>query len=450
MKILVIDDDTALCRSMQIHLERSGHEVHLAHTAGDGLNRFETELPDLMFVDLKLPDRSGLDVLRTTNQSAHPCLSVMITGTQDMKATIEAVRLGAFDYIRKPLDLDAVLLTVEKAGQQRARARKSTPIEAADADGQPHEIVGASPNIIEVIKQIGLLSQSRIPVLILGESGTGKELVARALHEAGSPGRPFIALNCSSVVNTLLESELFGHIKGAFTGADSDKPGRLEMAGEGTIFFDEIGDMAIELQAKLLRAIQERSFERVGSVKSQPLRARVIAATHRDLESMVASGAFREDLYYRLAVSTIRVPPLRERRDDIPALAQRLLARICRDLHRPITSIDAKGVQRLQAYDWPGNVRELENVLTRAALFTRGDTILDENISRSLGSSPVRRDTPQAPIKTLREAEREHVEAALFATGWNITHTATMLDISPTTLRKKIHDYELTPPREFA
>lgn len=449
MRILVIDDDAALCRSLQIHLERGGHVVDVAHTAEDGIEKYSSGDFDLAFVDLKLPDRSGLEVLKTIQSSSKPGLTVMITGTQDMKATIEAVRLGAFDYIRKPLDLDAVLVTVEKAGRETMREAGKKRV-AIEAEYTPLEIVGGSPNTIEVIKQIGLLSQSRIPVLVLGESGTGKELVARALHEASSPGKPFVAVNCSSVVSTLLESELFGHVRGAFTGADSDKMGRLELAGEGTIFFDEIGDMAVDLQAKLLRAIQERSFERVGSVKSISLRARIVAATHRNLESMVASGAFREDLYYRLAVSTIHVPPLRERRDDVPLLAMHLLARLARELHRPVTAIHEKAMRRLQAYDWPGNVRELENVLTRAALLTRGDTVMEQEIAASLGSLLAPKNTTPAAIKTLRDAERDHVETALFSTGWNVSQTAALLDISPTTLRKKIHDYGLTPPREMA
>lgn len=448
MKILVIDDDAALCRSLQIHLERGGHSVDIGRDATDGIAKYASGSFDLAFVDLKLPDKSGLEVLKSI-QNAGGGLAVMITGAQDMKATIDAVRLGAFDYIRKPLDLDAVLLTVEKARQELTRAVGKAK-SATDAVYQPHEIVGGSPKTTEVIKHIGLLSQSRIPVLILGESGTGKELVSRALHDSTAAGKPFIAINCSSVVSTLLESELFGHVRGAFTGADTDKVGRLELAGEGTIFFDEIGDMAIDLQAKLLRAIQERNFERVGGLKSIPLRARIVAATHRNLESMVASGAFREDLYYRLAVSTISVPPLRERREDIPLLSSHLLTRLCRELHRPITLIQEKAMRRLQSYDWPGNVRELENVLTRAALLTRGDTLLEQDVVVALGSPLAERNTPKVPMKTLRDAEREHIETVLGSTGWHLTQTAEILDISPTTLRKKIHDCGLRPPRGIA
>ncbi|MBX7255541.1 MAG: sigma-54 dependent transcriptional regulator [Candidatus Hydrogenedentes bacterium] len=449
MKVLVIDDDQALCRSLQIHLERQGHAVDCVYTASDGLTRLQLDAPDLVFVDLKLPDKSGLEVLRHLHEQSFSGLAVMITGTQDMKATIEAVRLGAFDYIRKPLDLDAVLLTVEKVGQQLRTASRKAVSEISSDDSPRHEIIGAHPGVIEVIKQIGVMSAASIPVLILGETGTGKELVARALHEAGCPRQPFVALNCSSVVPTLMESELFGHAKGAFTGADSDKAGRLELAGDGIIFFDEIGDMALDLQAKLLRALQERAFERVGSVKSIPLRARIVAATHRDVELMVNAGTFREDLYYRLAVATIRVPPLRERRSDIPQLAEHALARIGRELHIAVSGIEDKAIHRLQAYDWPGNIRELQNVLTRAMLLTRGGIITEDSVAASIGRGPTSK-SPNFVMKTLRDAERDHVEAALYATGWNITHTATMLDISPTTLRKKIADYGLVSPRENA
>jgi two-component system response regulator AtoC len=444
MKVLVIDDNVALCRSMQITIEEQGHEVSCAHTAADGLRLFEERLPGLAFIDLNLPDRSGLDVLREVCQSGTGSLAVMITGAQDMKATIEAVRLGAYDYIRKPLDLDAVLVTIEKACHHFSEQKKKNVTPIQTVSDHPREIVGASPAIINVIKLIGLLSESRIPVLILGESGTGKELVARALHEASTPKCPFVAINCSSMVPTLLESELFGHVRGAFTGAEHEKIGRLELAAEGTIFFDEIGDLPLDLQGKLLRTVQEREFERVGSTKTISLRARIIAATLRDLESMVKKGQFREDLYYRIAVATIAVPSLRERRNDIPMLVEHLLASISLDLHKLTSGIEERAVRRLQAYDWPGNVRELENVLTRAVLHSRDPVLTDKLIAESLGQYS--QSKPVDGIKTLRDAEKEHVEAALVATGWNISQTAALLDISPTTLRKKIGDYNLAHP----
>ncbi len=440
--ILVIDDDRALCRSLELQLTEAGHDVACSYTAGEGIAALASLNPDIVFCDLRLPDGNGLDVLTEVLGAYPDCVVIMITGVQDTKATIEAVQRGAFDYIRKPLDLDAVLLALEKAHRQLVRSRRGTAAVPAGPGFGPREIVGADPKIIHAIKEIGLLSRSRVPVLIIGESGTGKELVARALHEAGSPGEPFVALNCSAVVPTLLESELFGHEKGAFTGADAAKIGKLQLAEAGTVFFDEIGDMSIELQAKLLRALQEREFERVGGTAVMPLRARVVAATNRNLDALVQAGTFREDLAYRLAVSRIVVPPLRDRRGDIPVLVDHLLGLIRGELHRPIESIETAALEVLAAYEWPGNVRELENVLTRAALLSRGPVLSQEAVERAMGRPEPASSAPE-PATTLRQAERACVEAALLATGWNITHAAKRLDISPTTLRKKIRAYDL-------
>ncbi len=445
MRILIIDDDQALSRSLQIHLERTGHEVLTRNTAGAGIEALLTDRFDLAFIDLKLPDQSGLDILQNIRDARLEILPVMITGVQEAKATIDAVRLGAFDYIRKPLDLDLVMVTLEKASQHLVQRTTGSASPIPTASSAIHEIVGADPKIIEILKQIGLLSESRIPVLIQGESGTGKELVARALHEAGSSGKPFVAVNCSALVPTLLESELFGHEKGAFTGADASKPGKLEYAGEGTLFLDEIGDMAEALQSKMLRALQEREFERVGGTRTLPFRARVVAATHRDLRQLIADSGFREDLYFRLAVATVHVPPLRERRGDIALIAQHLVACVGRELHREVTHIDQHALSHLQTYDWPGNVRELTNVLTRAILLTRGQTLSEHVVLTAMGQGFEQAARP-GEIATLRDAEKVHVGKALLACHWNISHTAELLDISRVTLRKKIEEYGLRPP----
>lgn len=445
MRILVIDDDQSICRSMQLTLEHEGHQVRCAYCAREGIEAFKVEPAEIAFVDLQLPDESGLEVLRVL-RDLHPApLMVMITGYQDTKATIEAVRIGAFDYIRKPLDYDTILVTLEKASQYLARPSGRKVASVVESGDYAHEIVGANPEIIDVIKKIGLLSQSNIPVLIEGESGTGKELVARGLHEATSPSHPFVAINCSAVVPTLLESELFGHEKGAFTGAESTKTGRLESAGEGTIFFDEIGEMAADMQVKLLRALQENEFERVGGLETIPLRARVIAATNRDLKSCVAQGTFREDLYYRLAVSTIRVPPLRERKEDIPLLAEHLIDRISRDLEKEVIGVEEAALIRLKNYDWPGNVRELKNVLLRAVALNRNTIITEDIICESM-EDDLPAEEPRLGVSTLRDAEKRHIEAALLFTGWNKKQAAALLDISRVTLRKKIQDYGLLPP----
>jgi len=445
--ILIIDDDRALCRSLELHLEREGHEVETAFCAAEGLDMVKETRPEIVFCDLSLPDGDGLSLLTAIRTHIPRSVVIMITGVQDTKATIEAVRRGAFDYIRKPLDLDTVLLALEKARRHLERPVEKAVALSAEVVDRAREIIGAHPQIVSVLKEIAHLSRNRVPVLIEGESGTGKELVARTLHEATSPGEPFVAVNCSAVVPTLLESELFGHEKGAFTGAESRKIGKLERAGKGTIFFDEIGDMALDLQAKLLRALQEREFERVGGSETLKLEARVVAATNRDLDSLVKEGAFREDLAYRLAVSRIRIPPLRERKSDIPLLVRHILPRISREVHKPVEAVSESALRVLSTYRWPGNVRELENVLTRAVLLSHETVLSREAVEAAMGSPPPEggREEREPPkkVRSLREAEKECVEAALASTGWNITRAAKILQISPTTLRKKIHDHGL-------
>lgn len=445
MHILIIDDDVALCRSLQIQLEGENHTVDCVYTGTQGVQQVQSQAPDLSFLDLNLPDMSGLDVLRTLQESGSDSVIIMITGVQDAKATIEAIRLGAFDYIRKPLDLDAILVAVAKAAKQITSGPSRPAASLSNFESDPYEIIGADEKIIDILKQVARLSENRVPALIQGESGTGKELVARALHEATCANQPFVAVNCSAIVPTLLESELFGHVKGAYTGADASRSGKLELAGQGTLFLDEIGDMSYDLQAKFLRVLQEREFDPVGGNQSKPFRARVVAATNRDLESMVAEGSFREDLYYRLAVSTIHVPPLRERRSDIPALVENILARLNRELHKNLREIETTALRRIQAYDWPGNIRELINVLTRAALLARGSTITNDVLVASLGQGVPTAESP-AEIKTLKDVEKEYIEKALLATGWNIMRTAEYLGISRVTLRKKIEDYALSRP----
>jgi len=439
--ILIIDDDRALCRSLEIQLSSQEHEIKYANNAADGIKILSEWTPDLIFLDLMLPDQSGLDLLSQIRKD-HDMPIVMVTAQQDTKATIEAMRAGAFDYLRKPFNFDDVQLVIEKAKRVINEQNRSQVIMAPVMEGS-YEIVGVDKKTVEVVKQIGLLSLSRVTVLVEGESGTGKELVARALHEASAADKPFVAINCSSVVPTLLESELFGHEKGAFTGAETRKIGKLEYAGEGTIFFDEIGDMPLDLQAKILRVFQEREFERVGGLENIPFKARVVAATNRNLGMMVKEGTFRQDLYYRLAVSRIVLPPLRDRPGDIPLLVRHLIDRIGRKLHRQITAVETETMRHLQAYHWPGNIRELENVLTRAIALARGDVISPEELEFSLGTDKLPPTTKIAPLK---DAEKKHIQKALTATGWNITHTARMLKISPTTLRKKISDFNLRNP----
>ena len=439
-RILIVDDDAAICRSLAIQLRSHDHEVRTCTCGSEALDLLRDVAPDVAFVDLVLPDRDGLSVMKNILERRPDCSVVIITGTQDMQATIQAIRQGAFDYLRKPLSIDDVLLAIEKATSRPVRQ----VVAIEDRGTQAREIVGRARAILEVTKDIARLSQSRITVLITGETGTGKELAARALHEAGSPSAPFVAVNCSAVVPTLFESELFGHEKGAFTGAEARQVGKLELAGAGTVFFDEIGDMPLDLQAKLLRVLQERELYRVGGAEMLSFDARVIAATGQELSELVEAGRFREDLHYRLSVATVSLPPLRDRPDDIPLLVEHLLPRINRELHQSVTKIPEALVERLMSYDWPGNVRELENVLMRAVALSTGDVLEVDSIQPEPGPD-ASRTSPQG-VQTLREVEQDHVAKVLAATGWNITQTAKLLGISPPTLRKKIQDYSLSRP----
>ena len=446
---MIIDEDKALCRSMQIQIEQKGYSVMCVHSAEEGLVLSENFNPDAAFLDLKLPGKSGMQALEDFQEKEPNLPVVMITGSQDMKSVIEAMKKGAFDYIRKPFDIDDLSVVLEKLKnreKKQSRMKQTAPSleNLPTVSSGRYEIIGSDASILEMMKKIGLLSRSRVNVLIEGESGTGKELVARALHNSTAPEQPFVAITCTAVVPTLLESELFGHEKGAFTGAHTRKTGKLEYAGDGTLFLDEIGDMPLDLQSKLLRVLQEREFERVGGLKSIPFLARIVAATNRNLLEMVEEGSFRSDLYYRLLVARIHVPPLRERRGDIPQIARYLCERIAEKTGRRIERIREDAISKLQEHDWPGNVRELENALTRAMVLTRENTLTADDLELSIEEQKYR--VPgEIHIKTLNEIEKEHITRALFHNNWNITRTARILDISPNTLRKKIGDYELKP-----
>ena len=451
--VIIIEDDRALCKSLELQLKDEGHEVKYANRGDRALEILEDADPDLILLDLGLPDCHGLDLLEEVRDRGCEASVVVITGQQDMKAAINAMRLGAFDYIRKPFDIEEVLLALEKierfrkirlgVSQQVAVESTDTPrvdLDSVDSQEKSYEIVGSHRKILEVVKRIGLLSRERITILVEGESGTGKELVARALHEASAPGQPFVAINCSAVVPTLLESELFGHEKGAFTGAEKRKIGKLEFAESGTVFLDEIGEMSLDLQAKVLRVLQEEVFERVGGVESKTFKARVVAATNRDLEELVKEKKFRKDLFYRLAVARIKVPALHERRSDVPSLVKYLLERIGTKMHQKIGAVEEEAIRLLTAYDWPGNVRELENVLTRSVALSRNPEVISaEDVERSLSETGT--DTPlPTEIVPLSAVELAYVEKALMAFGWNVAKTAKALQISPTTLRKKMSD----------
>lgn len=446
-RIFLIDDDEDLCVSLKFSLKQHGYHAEYATTAADGIEKVLQLQPDLILLDLNLPDKSGLEVLKILASSQTDSLVAMITGEQDSHATIEAMKIGAFDYIRKPFGIEELLALFEKAQRFNSlnKASEGNTIRYKGPD-ESLEIVSVNDRMLEIIKQIGLLSRSKVSILVEGESGTGKELVAKSIHKATCPDKPFVAMNCSALVATLMESELFGHEKGAFTGAFQRKIGKLEHAAEGTVFLDEIGDMPLDLQAKILRVLQEREFERIGGLVKIPFEARVVAATNRSLESLIENGEFREDLYYRLAVTRLRIPPLRDRKEDIPVLVHFLVSSISRKLHRRVDRIEDKAIRRLMSYDWPGNVRELENVLTRAIALTRGTILSADELDITFSD---RQDDIPDPdrIPTLEQMEKEHVLSTLLATRWNISRTSKILEIAPNTLRAKIDKYKLRKPR---
>lgn len=439
--ILIVDDDRALCRTLQLQLELADHEVETAYDATSGLKMAAEMGSSIILLDVNLPDVDGVVALPEFLSVNGVSAVVIMTAAMDNAIVVESMRAGAFDYLRKPINLDDLLSLVEKAGAIHI-TEKDQIVEGGSV--RSHDMVGMHPTILEVHKMLGLLSRSKVTVLILGETGTGKEMAARILHEAGGPEKPFVAINCSSVVPTLLESELFGHEKGAFTGADQTKVGQLEFVKDGTLFLDEIGDMPLDLQAKMLRVLQEDEFIRVGGLEPIKLSARIVAATHRDLQELINQGKFREDLYYRLTVATVNLPPLREHRSDIILLAPYLLNKISKKMNCPVPSIDDDVMQQLINYNWPGNIRELENVLLRAVALTKGSNILtSENIQLPDSHETDLPGKTNGPV-TLADAEKLHIEKMLIGNEWNISKTARLLNISPTTLRKKISDFSLS------
>jgi DNA-binding NtrC family response regulator len=428
-KIMIVEDNPDVRESLELHFSSKGIEVLPVSSAEAALAKMWDFGPDLVITDVKLEEMSGLELLERLRQMQYPADVAVITGHEDMRGAIRAMQAGAYDYLVKPFELRELDEIVQRCFRDRSDRGKRGGPEAQVEDGL---IVGRSPGMIRIWKEIGRLGDVKTPVLIRGETGTGKELVARAIHESSKwSGEPFVAINCTAVAETLLESELFGHVRGAFTGAVGDRRGRFELAGEGTIFLDEIGDTSLSFQAKLLRVIQEREYYPVGSERPKKTAARVIAATHRPVEELVQEGRFREDLYFRLRVVEIRIPPLRERAGDIPALVEHLIAKLSKQLRRPPPHIPRETMRALESHDWPGNVRELENTLTRAMVMTQGGTIRAENLSFTgpdmETSSP---DSPNGDARTLDDAEWKHVERVLTTCGQNKSKAARTLGIS--------------------
>jgi DNA-binding NtrC family response regulator len=447
-RIFVVDDDDSIRETIADHLSESGHEVTTFPDAARALSAIQSADPALIITDVRMPGLSGLELLEKV-KAVRPDIDVIVmTAHEDMRTTISAMKAGAYDYLVKPLDLDNIDLVIGRCLRDRqVRTRAHALAAVAMEPMELKRLVGRHPAMIETYKLIGQVADSRTAVLIRGETGTGKELVARAIHfNSQFADAPFVAMNCTAVAEPLLESELFGHVRGAFTGAVAERRGRFELAGKGTLFLDEIGDTSPAFQSRLLRVLQEHEFTPVGGERTRRTEARVIAATNRDIEALVREGRFREDLYYRLRVVEIRVPPLRERREDIPLLVTEFVDRICRDMHLAQVTVSASALKALAAYDWPGNVRELENALNRAVVMARGGVIGLEHLS--LGAAM--RTTPNGPDAvddSLASVERAQVQRVLAKTEGNKRQACKLLGISRPTLDRLIEKYGLANGR---
>ena len=439
-RILVVDDEFSVRDSLLNWFQKDGYEVEAAANGREGLEIFEAGRFHVAVVDIKMPGMDGVELLEHLRRMDPSLPVIMITAFASVDTAVRTLKLGAFDYVTKPVDPDELSHLVRRALEQRRLKEENLQLrETIDEFVAGDVIVGDSPPMRKVMELAENVAATDATVLIRGESGTGKELIARAIH-ANSRRRyaPIIAVNCGGLPETLLESELFGHEKGAFTGAQYKRKGRLEMADGGTLFLDEVGSISLKTQVDLLRVLESREFTRVGGTKPIKVDFRVICATNEDLEEAVRDGRFREDFYYRINVFAIEAPPLRKRRSDIPLLARHFLDRFARQMDKRIGEISPEAMKTLEAYDWPGNGRELSNAIERAMVVGRGPAILPEDL-------PLREGPRVAPeeLDSLAEVEKQHVAAMLERTEWNITRAAEALGIDRVTVYNKIKKYGL-------
>jgi len=462
-KILVVDDEEKVCWAFEQFLKEEGHAAIIASNAQEALEKLDSEVPELVIMDIRMPGQmDGLDALAEMKRLDPDIYVIIMTAYGTMQTAIKAMQAGAYDYIVKPLDLDQVKLVIERALKARKQSQELTLLRSEMISKyQKDNIVGSSPKMQEIYKLIGTLTTNDVTVLIEGETGVGKELVAKAIHyNSNRRDKPFIAVNCAALTESLLESELFGHDKGSFTGAVIQKQGKFEVVQDGTILLDEIGDISPNMQTKLLRVLDKREFERVGSNKPLRMDARIIALTNRDLSAEVKAGNFRADLYYRLRVIHIYIPPLRERKEDIPLLVQHFIDMSNENLGKHIRDANDKVMEILMDYDWQGNVRELENIIKSAAVLCKGDIILlehlPESIKKPLSQASIYTAFDSAINNTFMEKIRsgshnpydeitEHVsnylvQMAIGQSDQNQVKAASILGISRTTLRKKMKE----------
>lgn len=455
--ILVIDDDSSIAETLDLYLTEEGYTVYTAATGTDGLNQFVGHSPDVVILDIRLPDIDGFTVLEDLREEDENVKVIMITAYHDMDSTIKAMKGGAFDYIHKPINVEELDMAIQKAVKTMEMERKiSGLLNEPSRSFKVGDIVANNKEMKEIFKTIGVVSQSKTTVLIQGESGTGKELIAKVIHNNTSPDEPYIAVNCSAIVETLLESELFGHEKGSFTGAVTRKLGKFELARSGTVFLDEISEMSLNLQAKLLRVLQEMEFERVGGKDRVGVNARIIAATNKDLRVMVKEGRFRDDLFYRLNIVSIHIPPLRDRKEDIPYLVDYLLAKINKELHKRVIGISDEMMEIFMKYRWPGNVRELENLLTRAVVVAKGQVLARGDFPELRNDMPdARKDSGEdvlgkpGSLLTLDDVEERYIRKVLKENvNKNKGEICEILGISRPTFERKLEKYGITFEKE--
>ena len=444
-KILIIDDDVALRETLRIYLNDFGYEIILAENGRQGIDLFNSKHPDLIISDVKLPDIDGMNVLKEIVKIEKNLPVIMITAYEDISITIKAIQQGAYDILEKPLEKERLKSIIVRALNSKKLSERlgDSIFDDGSEFSLEKNLVVKSPAMIEIVKNIGKISNHRVNVLIEGESGTGKELIAKIIHYSGiTKNEPFVAVNCTALSETLLESELFGHVKGAFTGAIRDKKGKFELARNGTVFLDEISEISQDLQVKLLRVIQEKEYERVGGESVIPMGARLIAATNRNLEDYVQQGKFREDLFYRLKVFIIQIPPLRKRKEAIPYLVLHLLKKINKELHKNVNKIPYEVMEMLQKYEWTGNVRELENTLLQAVVLSKSDVLEKENIL--LRKENLKTNNIFANKKmSLAELEKLYIKMVLDEVNWNKKEACKILGITKPTLYNKITNYNL-------
>jgi len=442
VRLLICDDEPSVRESLSTWFRDEGYVVETSVSGRDALEKLAANSWDVYLIDIKMPGMDGLELQRRIKEADPTATIILMTAFGSVETAVEAMKQGAYHYIVKPVDPEDLERLVRNAAERRQLVSENLRLrEKIDEISQFHEIVGKSSAMQSVLEQVTLVSQSDTTILIRGESGTGKELVARAIH-TDSPRRyhPVIVVNCGALSEGLMESELFGHEKGAFTGAQYRRKGKFEMADEGTLFLDEIGDISLKTQVDLLRVLEEKAITRVGGNQPIPIDFRLIAATNRNLESMVAQGTFREDLYYRLNVFSITLSPLRDRRDDIPLLVEHFIKKHSCAMNKRVIGASKAALELLKAHDWPGNARELQNAIERAVLVCRGQEIQAGDLPFQLQNCK-----PITNSKSLCAVEAQHIKSVLEETGWNISQAVRLLEIDRVTLYNKINRHQFRP-----